>query len=264
LSDTRNVELVFRLRTEGREQAEAALRSIKGLTGEVAKGTSEFRAFDAANKPIVERFGAMDQAAKMLMSTLGGAPRALGGFTSGTAAASEGLGGLVGSSGLAVAAIGGVVTVAAGAGLKLFELASAAGSLAEQQLNMAARTGLTVKEVGLFSAVAEDAGISATAYTSAMRTLSQGLSDNSDEGQKAKRALAELGITTHDQFGQVKATSDIFLQMSDRLGALPDGANKSHIALQILGPRWLGTTAPIEWRASQLGGPSRTNGSGVR
>jgi hypothetical protein len=39
LSDTRNVELVFRLRTEGREQAEAALRSIKGLTGEVAKGT---------------------------------------------------------------------------------------------------------------------------------------------------------------------------------------------------------------------------------
>jgi tape measure domain-containing protein len=54
VSANRSVELVFRLRTEGQQQTEAALRSFKGLADQVAKGSHELRVFDAANARVAE------------------------------------------------------------------------------------------------------------------------------------------------------------------------------------------------------------------
>lgn len=133
------------------------------------------------------------------------------------------------------------------AGKKALDYAAATGKLAEEQLNMSERTGLSVREVGLFSGAATVAGVNANALVTSMRSLSQGLSENSDEGRKAKRAMEELGVATHDGSGQVKPTAELFLDLSAALQKIPDPAERARLAIATMGERRAGvaSTAPV-------------------
>lgn len=113
-------------------------------------------------------------------------------------------------------------------------LAAATGKMAESQSNVAERTGLSIKEVGIFTQVAENAGISAHAFTSSMRGLSKALSDNTDEGRVAKRAMSELGIVVHDQFGALLPASEMWFRIAEGIGRVPTSAGRADAAMKIL------------------------------
>jgi hypothetical protein len=138
--------------------------------------------------------------------------------------------------------LGPVGAVAAGAfaGLGIaakvtFGLAASAGALAKEQNKLAIETGLSIKEVGLFSEAANMTGVNVQGLAMAMRTLSQGLSDNSEEGQKAKRAMSQLGIVFQNSFGGLLPQRQILENIAKALGAIEQPSERAREAIAILG-----------------------------
>lgn len=208
------LELVINVKVEGQEKIDAIVRSMRGIE-EPAKKSSA--GLDQMNKSVSEATRGFDN----FDGILGQLPGSLGSVAS-----------ALGPLGIAI----GVVTVGIGsAAAAMWNFAKETGELAEAQLNMAERTGMTVKEVGLFSAVAQNAGVNADAFTGSMRTLSHALSENSEEGKKAKKALGELGIDARNQFGGLKSTADLFLEIGDAMQGIEDPAKRARIAVDLLG-----------------------------
>jgi hypothetical protein len=164
--------------------------------------------------------------------------------------------GALGPLGVGVAAIGGGFLAA---GFAAFEAAKGLGEYGTQIANVAIRTGLTTKEVGQFSFAAKVAGQDVSVFESAMRKLSQGLDDNSAEGAKARKGLADLGVSSRDATGAMRPMSDIFLQISHGLNGIEDPAKRNTEALKLFGragielmPTMLGLSENIK-RAKELG-----------
>jgi hypothetical protein len=209
-----SLELVIHVKVDGQEKIDSVVRSMTGV-GDQAKRSSA--GLDQMNKSVAEvtrGFGNFDGILGRLPGSLGSVAAALGPLGVGF----------------------GLVTVGLGtAAAAMWTFAKETGELAEAQLNMAERTGMTVKEVGLFSAVAQNAGVNAEAFTGTMRTLSHALSENSEEGKKAKKALGELGIDARNQFGGLKGTADLFLEIGDAMQRIEDPAKRARLAVDLLG-----------------------------
>ncbi len=138
----------------------------------------------------------------------------------------------IGPMGAAVAA---GVGIFAAAGVAAFEAAHSLGEYGTQIANVAARTGLTTKEVGQFSFAAKLAGQDVGVFESAMRKLSQGLDDTSVEGKKARAGLADIGVSAYESTGKMRPMSEIFLQISEGLNRIEEPAKRNAEALKIFG-----------------------------
>lgn len=160
----------------------------------------------------------------------------------------------------------GVATAAGGFALyakEVFEAAHSLGEYGTQIENISLRTGLSTKEVGQFSYAAKLAGQDVTVFESAMRKLSQGLADNTEDGKKARQGLRELGVQAVDLQGNVRPMSDIFIQISEALNHIEGPANRNAAALKIFGragveliPTMLGLAENVK-KAQEMGlGPS--------
>lgn len=231
----KQMELVFRLRMENQEQLRQLRSLIGGVTDETIRGNAALAQQAAAHAKAGAAIGAHTAKLKDFVGGLrdvnqagGLAQRAMSLFGDATG----GLMNRIAPMGLTLAGIAGG---AIAAGTAVYSLARSTGQLAESQANTAARTGLTIREVGLFSTMAEEAGLNAGAFTTSMRTLSHGLSENSEEGKKSKKALADLGVTVENQFGGLKSTRDIWLGLSDAIRGLNDPIQQTKLALDVLG-----------------------------
>lgn len=180
-------------------------------------GAERLAELEHATRAIPKEFDGAACALNLFDKTLGALGGALGGVTAAMAGLAAG-----------AAAIGTLAGVA-------LDAAVAVGKTAEEQLNLAERTGLTVREVGLFSAAATVANVNTGALVASMRTLSQALADNSDEGKRGKRALAELGIQAHDTLGNVRPMGDLWLDISRAIGSIESPADRSRVAISLLG-----------------------------
>jgi hypothetical protein len=129
----------------------------------------------------------------------------------------------------------GATAALAGAATAIFSLANSTQNLAEQQTNSAQILGLSIKDYGLFDQAAKNASVSTELLTGTMRQLAKGLSDSSEEGKQAKRALAELGVSGTDIFGAVRPTKDLLLEIADALGRIENPAARADAAMKVLG-----------------------------
>lgn len=147
-------------------------------------------------------------------------------FQNPLATASKAVDALFSSLGGVSAAAAGASAAVVGLGAGMFTAAQSAANLAEQHANMAVRLGMSIKEYGLFAAVAEDAGLNGEMLTTAMRGLTRALSEDEAEGRRAKRALADLGVEVRNQYGGMKVTRDILLDIADALDKMPEGTKQ--------------------------------------
>lgn len=165
------------------------------------------------------------------------------------------LGGLGKIGGIAAAGIAGLAAFATAG----YNAAKSLGEMADRTGDIAVRTGLTIKEVGDFSFAMKRAGGDISGVESVMRKLSQGLADASEEGKNAREGLRDLGIISRNADGSLRPMSGILEDISIRLNAIPDAANRNAAAIKILGrgaldslPDLLELSAGLE-RARQLG-----------
>lgn len=209
-----SLELVVHVRAQGQERLDAIARSIGGLSQTAQR----------AGGGLERLTGAISRAASEM--------DVLGASISRLPAPLQSVLQTIGPLGVGLGAAAGAAIAAGGA---MLQMAKSAASLAEYESNMAERTGLTIRQFGQFSQAAKDAGVNAEAFTAAARTLSRALSANDDEGKKARAALADLGITARNQFGGLKDTATLWLEIADALQRVDDPARRARVVTDLFG-----------------------------
>jgi len=132
---------------------------------------------------------------------------------------------------IGVAAMG-MGTAAAIAGKMVFDLTRQVGTAALEMRNLASRTGMGVETAQLVSQTSGVLGINPNAMVTAMRTLSQGLSDISGEGRKTKEALAEIGITGANAFLPM---DQLMPMIFDKLNEVGNAMEKDRLTIGVFG-----------------------------
>jgi hypothetical protein len=198
-------------KTTGSAEVQAlsdALNKVVSISEKAGKSGSQFSSFPSAIKSFVrDPLGSAEQSITSFVSSFG---------VVGIAAA----GAIAGLSALGTAALAASAQV---------------GSYAEQISNMAERTGLSTTQVQEFSGAAKIAGVEVGALTAAMKSLSTGLADGSEEGKKQKLALRELGIQAEDALHRIRPAGELIPEIFRKLGSLPAGFDRDFLAKTLLG-----------------------------
>jgi hypothetical protein len=134
--------------------------------------------------------------------------------------AAKGIGGLMGAL-LPVGAVAGLTAIAKGS-------IDAADNLND----MSQRTGVAVESLSRFGQAAQDSGSSIEGVAKGMGQLAKRITDPASE---ASKALGGIGIATKDAQGKVRGLDAVMLDIADRFAKMPDGAEKSALAMQLFG-----------------------------
>lgn len=144
--------------------------------------------------------------------------------------ASGGFRQLAGSMGGVVGGLQMLTPLATGAGL--LGLASNSIKAAEGMYDLAQRTGVSVEALSRFRRPAAMAGTDIESVAKALQKLSKGLVEGKGS---AVDGLTQLGINSVDASGKMKSVDQIMLEVADRFAVMPDGIEKTGLAMQIFG-----------------------------
>ncbi|CAM5480378.1 hypothetical protein [Thauera mechernichensis] len=97
------------------------------------------------------------------------------------------------------------------------------------------RVGVTVDTLSTLIPAANLSGVSADKFEAGLRKLATTMFEAATGSDEAARRFAALGITVKNQDGSLRATDQVLLDLADRFKAMPDGAEKSALAVQIFG-----------------------------
>lgn len=136
------------------------------------------------------------------------------------------LGGMAGKAAAAMTALG----AAAVGGLAV--LGKKAIDSADNLNDLSQRTGVGVETLSKFGAAAEDSGSSLDEVAKAMGKLARGIVD---PASKANEALRSIGVSSVDASGKVRSVDAVMLDIADKFSKLPDGAQKTALAMDIFG-----------------------------
>ena len=156
--------------------------------------------------------------------------RAIGGLSSTAGKVSGGLRGLAGAAGGLSGALGSLVPLATGAGLAA--MAKGAIDAADNMNDLSQKTGVSVESLSKFQQAANASGTSIEGVGAAMIKLNKGMAAGTGP---AVDALKALGLSATDANGKLKSTDQVMLEVADKFKAMPDGAGKTALALQLFG-----------------------------
>jgi hypothetical protein len=127
-------------------------------------------------------------------------------------------------------ALGALVPAAGIAGLTA--MGKRAIDAADNLNDLSQRTGVAVPILSKFGAAAEDSGSSIDEVAKAMGRLSKGIVD---PASKTNEALKAIGISSTDAQGKIRGVDAIMLDLADKFAKLPDGAQKTALAMELFG-----------------------------
>ncbi len=146
----------------------------------------------------------------------------------------QGVQGGIGRMGQAARGVGGLMgaLVPVGAVAGLAAMAKGSIDTADNLNDMSQRTGVAVESLSRFGQAAADSGSSIEGVAKGMGQLAKRITD---PGSAASEALKGIGIATTDAQGKVRSLDSVMLDISDRFAKMPDGAEKSALAMQLFG-----------------------------
>ena len=135
-----------------------------------------------------------------------------------------------GGAGAMSGALGALVPAVAIGGLTT--LAKGAIDAADNLNDLSQRTGVSVESLSRFGAAANDSGSSVDEVAKAMGKLSKSIVD---PASKANEALKSIGVSATDASGKIRPMDDVMLDIADRFAKMPDGAQKTALAMELFG-----------------------------
>ncbi len=97
------------------------------------------------------------------------------------------------------------------------------------------RVGLTVEALSTLVPAAELSGVSAQTFETGLKKLATTMFEAATGSEESARRLKALGVEFKNQDGTLRATDAVLLDLADRFQAMPDGAQKSALAVQLFG-----------------------------
>ena len=140
------------------------------------------------------------------------------------------LGRIKGAAGGLSGALGGLVPAAGLAGLAA--LGKRSIDAADNLNDLSQRTGVGVESLSRFGRAAEDSGTSLDSVAKSMGKLAKGIVDPASQ---TSEALKSIGINSTDASGKIRSMDAVMLDIADRFQKLPDGAEKTALAMQLFG-----------------------------
>lgn len=125
----------------------------------------------------------------------------------------------------------GVALSAAGLGAMVKSALDSADALSK----LSQRVGITVESLSLLMPAAELSGVSAEKFEGGLRRLAARMLEAATGSAEAARSFEALGVAFRNQDGSLRATDQVLLDLADRFKTMPDGAEKTALAMQIFG-----------------------------
>ena len=97
------------------------------------------------------------------------------------------------------------------------------------------RVGITVEALSTLVPAAELSGVSAQTFETGLKKLATTMFEAATGSEESARRLKALGVEFKNQDGTLRATDAVLLDLADRFQAMPDGAQKSALAVQLFG-----------------------------
>lgn len=137
--------------------------------------------------------------------------------------AARSINGLLGTLGLAISAAG------------LGAMVKASLDSADSLSKLSQRVGITVESLSTLIPVADLAGVSGEKFEGGLRKLATRMLDAATGSDEAARGFAAVGVSIQNQDGTLRATDQVLLDLTDRFKAMPDGAQKTALAVDLFG-----------------------------
>lgn len=125
----------------------------------------------------------------------------------------------------------GVAVSVAGFGAMIKSSLDSADALDE----MSQRVGISVETLSTLQPAAELSGVSADIFEKGLRRLSTTMLEAATGSEDAKQRFDALGVAFQNQDGTLRATDEVLLDLADRFKAMPDGAEKTALAIDTFG-----------------------------
>lgn len=106
---------------------------------------------------------------------------------------------------------------------------------ADQMGLMAQKIGIPVEELSKLSYAAKLSDVSMGSLQASVKKLSTLMSQAASGNKKAAETLASVGVSAVDAHGKVRPASEVIAQLSDVFSKMPDGAEKTALAMQLFG-----------------------------
>ncbi|HEY0701273.1 MAG TPA: phage tail tape measure protein [Candidatus Acidoferrales bacterium] len=148
--------------------------------------------------------------------------------TAGIAKLGGGLSGLAVAGGTAAGALAAVGAAAIGLAVETAESAAKIYELSKS-------TGISVETFSRFQFAAKQTGVDTEEMTTSLERMSKSAFAAANAPAGAINAYSRLGISLRDTSGNMRPVDDILEQVADKFSVMPDGVEKSALAMQIFG-----------------------------
>lgn len=123
----------------------------------------------------------------------------------------------------------------AGAGVAMAVMARQTINTADEISKAAQAIGMGTEELSRLRYAADISGVSFEALQKSIGVLNRGIADLAGKGNPASKALDQIGIATRNSDGSVKTSTQVLKEMAAVFERMPDGAQKSAIAMAVFG-----------------------------
>ncbi|WP_157014898.1 phage tail tape measure protein [Mesorhizobium xinjiangense] len=106
---------------------------------------------------------------------------------------------------------------------------------ADDLTKMAQKIGIPIEELSKLKYAADLSGVSLSGLSTGVRRLSQNMNDAAHGVGEGAEAFEQLGINVLGADGKLKSSSQILAEIADRFEKMPDGAEKTALAMDLMG-----------------------------
>jgi len=164
------------------------------------------------------------------LQSIAGLQKGLAGVDAQAKKTNQTFGGLRQAAGGALSGLTGLVPGATVAGLAV--LGKRSIDAADNLRDLSQRTGVGVESLSRFGAAAQDSGSNIDEVAKAMGRLAKGIADPASQ---VNESLRSIGVNSRDARGNIRGVDAIMLDLADKFAKLPDGAQKTALAMNIFG-----------------------------
>lgn len=100
---------------------------------------------------------------------------------------------------------------------------------------MTQRTGIAVESLSLLVPAAELSAVSTEKFEAGLKKLATGMLEAATGSEASAQNFDALGVAVQNQDGTLRDSEQVLLDLADRFQAMPDGAEKAALAVDIFG-----------------------------